>query len=91
MTGQPADTAPDAIVFGPTRFDPVSGTLTLSWRVAAAGGRDLCEQFVFSPPRVAGRERTAGFASAVRLLHWLCGVSYWKLACAGPVRFEGDA
>jgi len=91
MNSSSTAAAPDAFVFGATQFDPPSGTLTLAWRVPAAGGRELREQFVFSPPLETGRVDTPAFAAAVRLLHWLCGVSYWKLACAGPVRFAGDA
>lgn len=78
--------APIHLIFEPARFDPERGCLTLSWVLEQPGQRiALTEGFEFGPVAALSDARQRAFDAAVRMLQWVCGVSYWKVACRGTV------
>ena len=78
----------EGLEFSSREFDPDSGMVRLSWRLFGTGcDLELEERFDFGPG--AGRISPShpSFEAALDLLHWIAGVSYWKVACRGKVRF----
>jgi len=69
-------------------FDAASGTASL--RYAFDDGVELVERIVFpaAPAIAAGRE--AAFHAALRLLHLVAGVSYYKAGVPAAIRVEGE-
>ena len=69
-------------------FDAATGTATL--RYAFDDGVELVERIVFpaAPAIAAGRE--AAFSAALRLLHLVAGVSYYKAGVPAEIRIEGE-
>ncbi len=69
-------------------FDAATGTATL--RYAFDDGVELVERIVFpaAPAIAAGRE--AAFGAALRLLHLVAGVSYYKAGVPAEIRVEGE-
>lgn len=97
MPDPTAPAEPAHLIFESTEFDPSTGRLTLAWtlRLGRSGSRDrrhsLVEQFEFGPVDAPlDSARAAALDSAVRLLHWIAGVSYWKVACRGTISFKGS-
>jgi hypothetical protein len=77
---------PVHLIFEPPRFDPEQARLTLRWTLEREGSRiPLTEQFDFGPAEPLSSERRRSFDEAVRMLHRIAGVSYWKVACRGTV------
>ncbi len=76
-------------------FDPDSGLLTLSWRWHhlddAIPPVEFRETFVFPEALRCSPDRQRSLDAAFDLLHWIAGVSYWKIRCSGSVRFNGSA
>lgn len=85
---QPAEI--ETLEFTSRDFDPEWGELCLRWRLLGNGRvQPLEERFCFG--RSGGLIPTChpSFQAALDLLHWVAGVSYWKIACRGEVRFSG--
>ncbi|NKI35938.1 endonuclease domain-containing protein [Wenzhouxiangella sp. XN79A] len=82
-------TEPVRLQFDSTTFDADRGDLDLRWTlIRGASTQRLGERFEFGPgPAPTGLRRTA-FDAAVRLLHRIAGVSYWKTACRGTVELS---
>jgi hypothetical protein len=78
----------EGLEFTSREFDPDSGEVRLRWRLFGKG-RALALEERFGFGRVSGRIPPGhpSFQAALDLLHWLAGVSYWKVACRGEVRF----
>lgn len=78
----------EGLEFTSREFDPDSGEIRLRWRLFG-NDQDLLleERFGFGPvtPRISPAHPS--FQAALDLLHWIAGVSYWKVACRGEVRF----
>ncbi|MDT8449817.1 MAG: hypothetical protein RQ847_06545 [Wenzhouxiangellaceae bacterium] len=76
--------------FAGREFDPATGHLRLRYRLDD-GERtlELVETFDFGPGDRLGNFPGVALDAALDLLHWIAGVSYWKLACRGRVEF-GD-
>ncbi len=71
-------------------FEPASGRLTLRWTLERSGAEQrLEERFEFGPCEAPNGPRRAAFEAAVRMLHRIAGVSYWKVACRGTLSLEG--
>jgi len=76
-------------VFLDRALDRRSGEVRLRWRIEAdERAVDFEESFLFEPPFVDGRPDSAALEAALDLLHWVAGVSYWKLACRGRLVFS---
>lgn len=73
-----------AFTFGDRRFDPATGELRLEYALD-----DLCLVETLHFP-VSGARTPDALESALDLLHWVAGVSYWKAACPPETRFEGN-
>lgn len=80
------------------RFSDESGQLVLEYRTVLADGKafEFAERFEFGPAtapcgQLTGRHsaRAGALEAAFDLLHWIAGVSYWKLACRGEIAFHG--
>jgi len=90
----------EGLEFSSREFDPDSGVVRLRWRLLG-GGRTpaLEERFYFGPAAGRVSPEHPSFQAALDLLHWVAGVSYWKLACRGeagfaagwPDAFQADA
>lgn len=66
-------------------YDPDCGEARLVYRID--DGPDLVERIVFpGAPQPRGADAQAAFAAALRLLHWIAGVSYWKAGLAPEIR-----
>ena len=70
-------------------FDAASGTASLSY--AFDDGPLLMERIVFPDAPALPAERKAAFAQALRLLHLIAGVSYYKAGIPGELRVETGA
>jgi len=67
---------------------PASGQVNLHWRLIGAGSEiALQERFDFGDIGARVAPDHPAIQAALDLLHWIAGVSYWKLACRGEVRF----
>ena len=53
-------------------------------------GPELVERIRFPGAPTLLAERTVAFAQALRMLHWIAGVSYYKAGVALEIRIEGD-
>lgn len=76
--------------FSGRRFRAEAGVLELEYRLRLESGESirLVEHFEFGPVASLSAARAAALESAFDLLHWIAGVSYWKLACRGEVGFR---
>jgi len=75
--------------FGAREFDPARGTLTLGFALHGPDlHQDLFERFEFGMV-AAHPDRSSSLEAAFELLHWIVGVSYWKVACSGRIGFAG--
>jgi len=70
-------------------FDAISGTASLSY--AFDEGPLLIERIVFPDAPALPNERKAAFAGALRLLHLVAGVSYYKAGIPPGLRIETGA
>ena len=69
---------------------PGTGRVRLGWRlIGADSDLSLEEHFDFGDSDVRMDPHHPAVQAALDLLHWIAGVSYWKLACRGGVRFAG--
>ncbi|MFU8878010.1 MAG: hypothetical protein ACNA7E_07695 [Wenzhouxiangellaceae bacterium] len=77
----------ESLEFSGRDFDPESGRLSLRFVLRGGGvSLDLEERFEFGSVQLSpGRE--SALEAALDLLHWIAGVSYWKVACRGELRF----
>ncbi|MBL38234.1 MAG: hypothetical protein CMP07_07475 [Xanthomonadales bacterium] len=78
----------EGLEFTGREFDPDSGELRLRWRLFGNGQDMLLEErfgFGRATPHVSPDHPS--FQAALDLLHWIAGVSYWKVACRGDVLF----
>lgn len=78
----------EGLEFTGREFDPGSGELRLRWRLCGNEQELLLEEhfdFGRATPHVSPDHPS--FQAALDLLHWVAGVSYWKIACRGDVRF----
>lgn len=73
--------------FGSRRFDPSSGLITLGYRLDDVALEESFRLPVDSLDLSPKLERAV--ESALELLHWIAGISYWKAACPGRLQFEG--
>ena len=94
MTASAADKFADprnakAFRFVACDFDAASGTASLSY--AFDDGPLLTERIVFPDAPALSDERKAAFAQALRLLHLIAGVSYYKAGIPGELRVETGA
>jgi len=90
----------EGLEFTSREFDPDSGELRLRWRLFSRG-RHLALEECFGFGRAIGRvpPEHPSFQAALDLLHWIAGVSYWKVVCRGNIRmaagrpdaFQADA
>ena len=77
-------------------FDPHSGQLRLGWCWNALRDADpeiadtypFEEIFRFPSVNPLSDARRNALESALNLLHWVAGVSYWKIACQGEIAFS---
>jgi len=78
----------EGLEFTSREFDPDSGELRLRWRLLGKD-RSLALEESFGFGHAAGKvpSEHPSFQAALDLLHWIAGVSYWKVACRGKVRF----
>lgn len=75
--------------FAGREFDRASGRVRLHYRLDdGARTLELIETFDFGAPDTARDTPAAALDAALDLLHWIAGVSYWKLACRGRVEFD---
>ncbi|GAB4172174.1 MAG: UDP-N-acetyl-alpha-D-muramoyl-L-alanyl-L-glutamat e epimerase [Wenzhouxiangellaceae bacterium] len=73
-------------------FDPSSGRVELVWRlILPTSELEFTEVFLLPGPRAAIEGREEAIEAALDLLHWVAGVSYWKVACRGGLRFATRA
>ncbi|MDT8438805.1 MAG: hypothetical protein RQ729_07360 [Wenzhouxiangellaceae bacterium] len=82
---------PARLRFVDRALDARTGTLRLSWQLAhEQGEQTLFEHFELGQPAVDPDQpaRARALNAALDLLHWIAGISYWKLACCGAVAFE---
>ncbi len=71
-------------------LDAESGEARFRWRIEGDGfAVDFSESFFFDPPFGNRRVDSVAVERALDLLHWVAGVSYWKLACTGQLAFAG--
>lgn len=78
----------EGLEFTSREFNPESCQVRLRWRLFGKGPTmDLEERFDFVHTTGRISSRHPSFQAALDLLHWLAGVSYWKIACRGEVRF----
>lgn len=70
-------------------FDPSTGEIQLEYRL---GDLPLCERF-FLPHAVStpSADVSRALDSALDLLHWIAGISYWKTFCPADVSFLNNA
>lgn len=82
----------EGLEFSGREFDVDSGEASLRWTLFGAG-RSLVleERFRFGPGNGPISPQHPSFQAALDLLHWIAGVSYWKIACRGEVRFAAGA
>ncbi len=73
-------------VFAGHAWHAERGELTLRYRL---DGRLLCERFRFPLPEQPGSVSGPALESAMTLLHWLAGISYWKAGCPQQISFDG--
>lgn len=78
----------EGLEFSSREFDQDSGEVRLRWRLFGKG-RALAmeERFCFGRADGSIPPHHPSFQAAMDLLHWVAGVSYWKVACRGDVRF----
>ncbi|HEX7917093.1 UDP-N-acetyl-alpha-D-muramoyl-L-alanyl-L-glutamate epimerase [Rudaea sp.] len=94
MTATTADKFADprnaqAFRFVACDFDAASGTASLSY--AFDDGPLLIERIVFPDASALPSARVAAFAQALRLLHLIAGVSYYKAGIPSELRVETGA
>jgi len=78
----------ECLEFAGRDLDPRSGIVRLRWRlVGAESTLSLHERFDFGDIASRVDPEHPSIQAAMDLLHWIAGVSYWKLACRGEVRF----
>jgi len=78
----------EGLEFTSREFDPDSGEVRLRWRLFGnARALVLEERFGFGRSTGGIPPGHPSFQAALDLLHWIAGVSYWKVACRGAVRF----
>ncbi|MFO7762225.1 MAG: hypothetical protein R6V61_00660 [Wenzhouxiangellaceae bacterium] len=78
----------ECLEFTSRDIQPDSGRVRLRWRlVGAESSLALEEHFHFGDIGAGVSLDHPALQSALDLLHWIAGVSYWKLACRGEVRF----
>lgn len=80
----------EGLEFSGRDFDAESGEVSLRWKLL--GGRRplaLEERFCFGRGAWRISPQHPSFQAALDLLHWIAGVSYWKVACRGEVSFPG--
>ena len=67
-------------------------TLALGYRLEAGSGPDVAleERIVLPDELPAPDPGHPAFAFALRTLHFVCGISYWKAACPPELAFDGD-
>lgn len=80
-------------------FDPQNGQLRLGWcwnssdasdpEIADSNSFEEVFRFPFVSPLDTARRNA--LAPALNLLHWIAGVSYWKIACQGEIAFSDQA
>ncbi len=68
-----------------------AATATASLRYAFDNDAVMTERIVFPAAPALPREREGAFAAALRLLHLVAGVSYYKAGVPPAMRFERDA
>ncbi|MFN2334965.1 MAG: hypothetical protein ABR550_11130, partial [Wenzhouxiangellaceae bacterium] len=69
-------------------LDLRTGRVTLEWRFC--DGQEslaLVERFEFPEIVAPTQERRDAIEAALDLLHWVAGISYWKMACRGQVTY----
>lgn len=83
------DPASARLRFESPEFAADTGRLALRFTLEFGGRtRSLEERFDFGPSlQPLAEERRAALRAAVDALHWIAGVSYWKVACRGEVEF----
>lgn len=86
MTALPDPRHAKAFRFVACDFEAASGTATLSY--AFDEGPTLTERIVFPDAPVLPAERASAFAQALRLLHLIAGVSYYKAGIPAELRVE---
>ena len=80
----------ECLEFTSRDFQPGTGEVRLRWRLSGAGSELLLEErFDFGDIDARVAAGHSAVEAALDLLHWIAGVSYWKLACRGEVRFAG--
>lgn len=76
--------------FGMRRYDPSTGEIRLGY--ALGTGTEIVERIIFPyapwPPEAS---RQAAFDRALKILHLIAGVSYYKAVLAPQITFDGDA
>ncbi len=75
-------------VFAGYRWHAASGELLLDYEL---DGYPLCERFRFPLPNDRRAIPDAALNSAMSLLHWVAGVSYWKAGCPQQLTFGARA
>ena len=81
----------EGLEFTSREFDQDSGEVSLLWRLFGKGrALTLEERFCFGPGPGRIPSHHPSFQAALDLLHWVAGVSYWKIACRGEVCFAAD-
>ncbi len=86
MSALPDPRNAEAFRFVACDFDAASGTASLSY--AFDEGPTLTERIVFPDAPALPPERTDAFARALRLLHLVAGVSYYKAGIPAELRVE---
>jgi len=79
-----------AQVFRFVGADYDAASVTASLRYAFDNDAVMTERIVFPDAPALPPEREAAFASALRLLHLIAGVSYYKAGVPPAMRFESD-
>lgn len=78
----------EGLEFTGRTLDPESGTVCLNWKLFGNGpALMLQERFDFGALGGGCPADHPSVEAALDLLHWTAGVSYWKVACRGRVRF----
>ena len=77
---------PSRFVFTDRRFDPNSGEILLGY---ALDNTPLVERFFLPAGLTPSPSAKRAIDEALRLLHWIAGVSYWKTHCPPMWVFQG--
>ena len=82
----------ESLEFTGRDFAPDSGIVTLHWRLTGRGHPVILEErFDFGATESRLGPDHPALKAALDLLHWVAGVSYWKVACKGTVCFRQNA